>query len=189
MSASTGTGIRCRALIAHARRRALQSDPGQIGLDQSKVQSYLQRRKGEQSMPLALVGGIVAGAVGAGIWAVVTNMTGYQIGWMAVGVGFLVGYAVQFLGQSLERPYQYVGAACALLGFLLGNYFAVVGTVAADVHVDIITVLSRITFDMAAKLMQDAFSPMDLLFYAIAVYEGYRFSLKRITPAELATLQ
>jgi hypothetical protein len=30
---------------------------------------------------------------------------------------------------------------------------------------------------------------MDLLFYAIAVYEGYRFSLKRLTPEELATLQ
>jgi hypothetical protein len=36
--------------------------------------------------------------------------------------------------------------------------------------------------------MKSSFQPMDLLFYAIAVYEGYRFSLKRISTAELAAL-
>jgi hypothetical protein len=165
-----------------------QAPPGQVGLDQMKVQSFMQRRKAEQSMPLALAAGVIAAIVGAVIWAVVTDMTGYQIGWMAVGVGFLVGYAVQYLGKGIERPFQYVGAICALLGCILGNYFAVAGSVAQDMHVDILTVISRIPLDKAAAVMKSSFQPMDLLFYAIAVYEGYRFSLKRISTAELAAL-
>jgi hypothetical protein len=168
----------------------VQDAPGQTSLDQTKVQNFMQRRKANQSMPLALAAGVVAALIGATIWAVVTDMSqGIQIGWMAVGVGFLVGYAVQFLGKGIERPYQYVGAVCALLGCLLGNYFAMVGFAAQQMHVDFFTVIARIPLDKALSVMQDSFQPIDLLFYAIAVYEGFRFSLKRITPAELAALQ
>lgn len=167
----------------------MPDEPVHTELDQTKVQSFMQRRKAEQSMPLALAAGVVAALAGAVIWAVVTDMTGYQIGWMAVGVGFLVGFGVQYLGKGIERPFQYVGAACALLGCVLGNYFAMVGLAAQDVHVDVFTMISRIPLDKAGMVMQASFQPMDLLFYAIAVYEGFRFSLKRITPAELATLQ
>jgi hypothetical protein len=167
----------------------VQDAPGQTSLDQTKVKSFMQRRKAEQSMPLALAGGVVSALVGATIWAIVTDMTGYQIGWMAVGVGFLVGYTVRFLGKGIERPYQYVGAICALLGCVLGNYFAMAGFLAQHLHADFFSVLSRIPLDKAATLMQDSFQPMDVLFYAIAVYEGYRFSLKRITPEELSALQ
>jgi hypothetical protein len=154
-----------------------------------KVQNFMQRRKAEQSMPLALAAGVVAALVGAAIWAIVTDVTGYQIGWMAVAVGFIVGYSVRYLGKGVERPYQYVGAMCALLGCVLGNYFAMAGYAAQQLHADIFTVISRIPLDKALSVMQESFQPMDLLFYAIAVYEGYRFSLKRITPAELAALQ
>ena len=167
----------------------MHDPPAQGGLDQAKVRSFMQRRKAEQSMPLALAGGLVAALAGAAVWAIVTDMTGYQIGWMAVGVGFLVGFAVQFLGKGIERPFQYVGAACALLGCVLGNYFAIVGEVAKETHVGFFTMLTQIPLDAAVTAMQRSFQLMDLLFYAIAVYEGYRFSLKRLSPAELAELQ
>ena len=168
----------------------MPDEPVQGELDQAKVQSFMQRRKAEQSMPLALAAGVVAAIAGAVVWAVVTDMTGgYQIGWMAVGVGFLVGFSVRYFGRGIEPPFQYVGAVCALLGCVLGNYFAAVGVAAQDTHVDVFTMMSRIPLTDAVTVMQAAFQPMDLLFYAIAVYEGYRFSLKRFTPAELAELQ
>ncbi|HEY7982022.1 MAG TPA: hypothetical protein VID19_11105 [Candidatus Eremiobacteraceae bacterium] len=168
----------------------MQDAPGQTSLDQTKVQNFMLRRKDEQSMPLALAAGVVAALVGAAIWAIVTDMTGgIQIGYMAIGVGFLVGYAVRFLGKGIERPYQYVGATCALLGCLLGNYFAMVGFAAQQLHADFFTVISHIPLDKALSVMQESFSPIDLLFYAIAVYAGYRFSLKRITPEELTALR
>ncbi|HKW44184.1 MAG TPA: hypothetical protein VJN22_00920 [Candidatus Eremiobacteraceae bacterium] len=167
----------------------MQYAPGQIGLDQAKVQSFMERRKEEQSLPLALAAGVVAALVGAAIWAVITVTTQFQIGWMAVGVGFLVGYAVQYLGKGMGKEYQYVGALCALLGCLLGNYFVAVGFAAQSLHMDFFALLPRIPVEKIPSLMQDTFQPMDLLFYAIAVYEGYRFSLKRITREELSALQ
>ena len=163
--------------------------PGQVGLDQSKVQNYLRRRRAEQSMPLAILAGVVAALIGAVLWGIVSDVTNYQIGWMAVGVGFLVGYSVQFLGKGIDPPFRYVGAICSLAGCVFGNFFAVVGAIAQQDHVSALTVLGQIPFNVAVDVMTKTFQPMDLLFYAIAVYEGYRFSLKRLTQAELAGLQ
>jgi hypothetical protein len=163
--------------------------PGQIGLDQTKVQNFLRQRRAEQSIPLAILAGVVAALVGAVLWGVVSDSTGYQIGFMAVGVGFLVGYSVQFLGKGIDPPFRYVGAICSLAGCVLGNFFAVVGAVAQQYHVSPLVVLGQIPFGVAVDMMTKTFQPMDLLFYAIAVYEGYRFSLKRMTQAELAGLQ
>jgi len=163
--------------------------PGQIGLDQAKVQSFVQRRRAEQSMPLAILAGVVSALVGAVLWGVVSDSTGFQIGWMAVGVGFIVGYSVRYLGKGMDPPFRYVGAICALAGCVLGNYFAGVGAIASHFHVSVLLVLERMPMNDAFTMMTSSFQVMDLLFYAIAVYEGYKFSLRRLTHEELAALQ
>ena len=46
-----------------------------------------------------VVYGLIGGAIGALLWAAVTYFTGYEIGWIAWGVGGIVGFAVA-LGNS-----------------------------------------------------------------------------------------
>ena len=41
---------------------------------------------------------------------------------------------------------------------------------------------------MIPDVMIATFSPMDLLFYAIAIYEGYRLPLRQVTEEELQQL-
>jgi hypothetical protein len=41
---------------------------------------------------------------------------------------------------------------------------------------------------VAMELLVATFSPMDLLFYGIAVYEGYHLSFRQVTDQELAEL-
>jgi hypothetical protein len=36
--------------------------------------------------------------------------------------------------------------------------------------------------------MQATFNPMDLLFYGIGVYEGYRFSFRQVSQADLTKI-
>ena len=37
--------------------------------------------------------------------------------------------------------------------------------------------------------MKVMFSPIDLLFYAVGVYEGYKFSFRQLTEEEIASVQ
>jgi hypothetical protein len=139
----------------------------------------------KQNLPLAIACGLVAAIVGAVIWATVTVTTEYQIGWMAIGVGFLVGFAVR-LGKGTTALFGGVGAILSLFGCLLGNFFALIGFVAKNQHTDVFSTLSSIDYAKVPDIMGSTFSAMDLVFYGIAVYEGYRFSLHRPAASPVA---
>jgi hypothetical protein len=46
------------------------------------------------------VGGAIAGLVGAAIWAAIGYFTGLEIGWIAWGIGMLVGAGVRVVGSQ-----------------------------------------------------------------------------------------
>ena len=156
-------------------------------IDPAQPQYLQQQLASEQNLPLALVGGAVAAAVSAGIWAGVTASTGYQIGFMAIGVGFLVGYVVRILGKGMTSVFGVVGALFSLLGCAIGNLLAVTQIVAAEEGVSLLDALPQLTPALAQDLMVGFFSPMDLLFYALALYYGYSLAFRQLTEDELQT--
>lgn len=131
----------------------------------------------DDNLPLALVGGLGAAAVGAALWAIITVATGWQIGWMAVGVGFLVGFTIRKLGNGKTLVFGIVGAVLALAGCLAGNVLSVVGYFAHESAAQFFAALSELTPDATVNLLVETSSPIDLLFYAFAVYEGFRLSI------------
>lgn len=137
-----------------------------------------------QDLALGVVGGAVAAAIGAAVWATISYLTNYQIGWMAVGVGFMVGFAVRFLGKGVDAVFGIVGAALSLAGCLAGNLLTVCLVVARQEEYPLLDLLSRLNADLVVKLMSASFRPMDLLFYGLAIYEGYRFSFRPMTGEE-----
>ena len=138
------------------------------------------------SLPAALVAGSVAAAAGAMVWAAVTVFTGMQIGWMAVGVGFLVGFAVRRFGKGSDATFQVLGAALSLAGCLAGNLLAVCAFASRQQDLPLMGVLAGLTPGLAIQLIVETFSGMDLLFYGIAVYEGYSFSRVPAAPPPVA---
>jgi len=136
-----------------------------------------------ESLPMGFMAGLVAAAVGAGLWALVTIITGFQIGWVAVGVGFLVGWAVRVAGKGTHMAFGVLGAGLALGGCALGNLLAIVVIAARHFEVPLQAVFTRLTPDVVWSLMGTTFKPIDLLFYGIAIYEGYRFSIAGGTDA------
>ncbi len=130
-----------------------------------------------ENLPLGFMAGLVAAGVGAGLWALVTIITTFRTGWMAVGVGFLVGWAVRTGGKGTHRAFGITGAALALGGCAAGNLLAMIVIAARHFEVPLLTVFARLTPDLVYGLMQMTFKPIDVLFYGIAIYEGYRFSM------------
>jgi hypothetical protein len=137
----------------------------------------------DSNFPAALLGGLVAAFAGAVVWAVITVTAKVQIGFMAIGVGFLVAWAVRTLGKGHTQLYGIIGGAFALLGCVLGNLLSACGFVATarGESVVSITLSALSTPSLAVNLLRATFDGMDLLFYAIAVYEGYKYSRRPLT--------
>ncbi len=168
----------------------MSQDPSRSGAaasapDPAAVQRALDTLREDQNFNAAISAGMVAAVIGAVAWAAITVATEYQIGWMAVGVGFLVGYAVRRFGHGIEPRFGYLGAALALAGCALGNLLTVIGFVGRSEHISYLSLLGRLNWGAVPGIMAATFNPMDLLFYGIAVYEGYKFSFRVVTPAEV----
>ncbi len=71
-----------------------------------------------------VLGGLIAGAIGAAVWAGVASCTGYEIGWIAWGVGALVGLGYARAARGVGR---FPGIAAAVIAFgsiMAGKYLA-----------------------------------------------------------------
>jgi len=154
-----------------------------------RFERVLQQLSEEQNFAMAIIAGGCAALVGAGIWAAVTVITGYQIGWLAIGVGFLVAYAVRMAGKGLTTKFKVLGALLALAGCAVGNFLTVCHYLGQQYGLGYFEVLTRLKPGAIPDLMASSFSGMDLVFYAIAAYEGYKLSLRQLPEAELNALQ
>lgn len=145
--------------------------------------------KERQNLNKGILGGVLVTLLCAVAWAFITIASNYQIGFMAVGVGLAVGYSIQHFGQGLEPQYGIIGAVLALLGCILGNVFSLIGFAAEDLGVGLFEVLAMIDLTAIPDALIDWTQPMDLLFYGIAVYEGYKFSIKKLDQNDLVKLE
>lgn len=134
----------------------------------------------QQDMSYAIVGGLASSVLGAVIWAVITYFTHYQIGYMAIAVGFLVGFGVRYFGAGIDIPFGVVGAAFAVFGCLLGNLLSQIGFIAESESMGYFQVIPFLNIDVILSIYEESFTPMDVVFYGIAGYEGYRFAFRPI---------
>jgi hypothetical protein len=159
-----------------------------LSIDPQKLHRYMERLRGDQSLMMGITGGFLGAAIGAVLWAVITVLTKYQIGYMALGVGFLAGLGVKLLGKGVDAKFQYAGAAMALAGCLAGNLMAVIISGSLETGISITTILSRLTPAVIVDLYKVTFNVMDVLFYGLAISIGYKYSLKTIPQKDVEKL-
>ncbi len=151
--------------------------------------AWMQRMQSQQSLPGALTGGLLGAVVGAAAWAAITVATKFQIGFMAIGVGILVGILVRKMGRGMSPVYGITGAVFALLGCVAGNLLTTCWFISEHEQTAFTSVLASLTPDAITSLLSATFDGMDLLFYGIAVYEGYKLSFRQFTQEDLAGMR
>lgn len=97
----------------------VQTIQGQMG-----TQGYSAGQKVVSSaLSMAVIGGLMAAIIGGFIWGIIAKITGYEIGFMAVGIGIFCGFGVRILsgGNSGKRG-QVIAIISSLIGILVGKY-------------------------------------------------------------------
>ncbi|QWX84648.1 hypothetical protein H0I23_03100 [Cellulophaga sp. HaHaR_3_176] len=148
-------------------------------------EAVVENLRKEQNFPAAIISGAIVGFICAIIWAAVSISTGYQIGWLAVAIGFAVGFSMGILGKGVDPKFGYAGGLIALLSCVLGNFFTVLGMIANYEGLGYFETLLMFNYGETFSIMAEAFSPMDILFYGIAIFEGYKYSFRKVTDEDI----
>lgn len=145
-------------------------------------QAVMQNEKpANGSVLLGLVAGLVVAFVCGGVWAWLTLTIGYEIGYMAVGVGLLCGFAVVLVGKGRGLWFQLTAVLSSLLSVLIAKYM-IFFYVASDIwndqnSVDTGTKLTLFSAEVMQEFVADftqLFGRYDLLWMLIAVVIAWR---------------
>jgi disulfide bond formation protein DsbB len=96
---------------------------------------------------------------------------------MALGVGALVGFALR-IGNG-GKAFGIMGAFLALFGCILGNYFSLIAFASAEEQVPFFSMMNNADPAKVTNALWEDFTSISILFYALAAYEGYKFSAIR----------
>lgn len=146
------------------------------------AQELHDKQTSDPDMLTALLYGLVAGAVGAAIWFAIVVVTNYEVGIVAVLIGWLVGRAVVFgSGQKRGMKLQLLSVLIALAAMVGAEYFIVREFVvqyvtenagaAQAAQIPLFLPLD-IAVDFIVGVVQD--DPLTLLFWGIALYAAFR---------------
>jgi hypothetical protein len=133
-----------------------------------------------QNFPLAVIAGIVVGVLCSLIWAIFTVVSGTQLGFFALAVGVAVGFTIRYAGKGVVNKFGILGGIIAVLSCVVGNIFSSIGFIALETGLSFWQALIHFDYGMLPLLMKETFHPMDLLFYAFACIEGYKFAFRKI---------
>ena len=165
---------------------AIQSEALTIDqIHQKLSEEDLKELKEEENLIPAIVMGATVGLVGAILWGTISVVTGFQIGYMAVAIGAGVGYTIRLVGKGISQIFGYWGGALAFLSVLLGNILSILGFVANEMDVSLVNAILYFDYSYLPQLMGETFSVMDLLFYGLAIFEGYKFSFRVVSQEDL----
>ncbi|MEV6191774.1 hypothetical protein AB0M19_05165 [Streptomyces sp. NPDC051920] len=128
------------------------------------------------NFPLGLVASIGAGVVSAILYGLVIGLTKHEIGYAAVGVGFLVGIAAGRVGgrsQTLPVVSVIVSVAAVYLGQLIGEAMIIAkeyGVGFNEVFFD--------HFSVAQEAWKADADPLTFVFFAVAAYVAFQSARK-----------
>ncbi|MFI9175674.1 hypothetical protein [Streptomyces lincolnensis] len=123
------------------------------------------------NVALGIVAAVVAALVTAGIYGAIIGATEREIGYAAIGVGFLVGLAAGKIGGS--NPVVPVVSALLSLGAIyLGQLIGIAAIGAEELNVSVTTVLTDYFGDVT-KGWKESADAMTFLFFAIGAFAAF----------------
>lgn len=153
-------------------------------LDRAEQYRLAETLIGEQNFTNGLAAAVVAAIAGAFGWGVVSMATGYMVGWVAIGLGVLVGYGMQVFGRGLTAKFSAAAAALAVFGCLAGNLAGAILYDARTYGLSARDIFSGMTLDDVVAFYSGTLTFMDLVFWLLAVGAAWQFAPRRLSVDE-----
>lgn len=142
-----------------------------------------------QSLPQAIMAGIIAIVVFAVIWSMLTATVGRVFPWMTMLLGALIGLAVRRAGQGLDWRFPTMAAALTFVGSVFAKLVIAAGTTAGEFGTSTIAVLRAVTIMTWPVFFAEAMTPADWAFATFAAGIAAFLASRRLNRREYQALR
>lgn len=133
----------------------------------------------------AVIGGGLAAIVGGAAWGLIVNLSGYEIGYAAWGIGLVAGFGVLLFARGRTGvALQIIAVISSFVGILIGKYFTFFHVLKEVIEEDYgpeaastISIFSGKVIDFFFSKIVAMSSPYDILWIILAV--GTAWSIPR----------
>ena len=140
--------------------------------DEEKQKNYELADKliSEQNFAAAVIVGAVATILAAAAYGIIVATWAFSYGFVAAGVGIVIGLSMQFLGRGISMKFAVVATVYAIIGCVLGNLFRVIIELAQANATSPIDVLRNNSLSVLAEWSVSDVSFVDLVYWFVAVF-------------------
>ncbi|MFJ9338289.1 hypothetical protein ACIRP0_03220 [Streptomyces sp. NPDC101733] len=128
------------------------------------------------NVAFGVLAAVVAGLVSAAVYGAIVKATEHEIGYAAVGVGALVGFAAGKIGGR-NAVLPVVAVLVSVAAVLAGQLFGVALSGAEQLSETVVDVLTQRTSEVVDNWQANA-GPMTFLFLALGGYAAFQISRK-----------
>ncbi len=130
----------------------------------------------------AMVASVVAGLVGGFAWYWITVLTNYQVGYLAIALGWLVGVATCFgAGHKKGKALQLISVAATLITLLLAEFMITLHYIGAEPNYNmsstaLLNHLLAQDYSLVAlfiTIIKNSISPIGLVIWGVGLYTAY----------------
>jgi hypothetical protein len=150
----------------------------------NQAEESIKNETQNPNIPVALLLGLAGAAAGAVVWYLIVRLTGWQIGFAALLIGWLTGKAVVFgAGRKRGVPLQIISIVLTLIAMLASeysiiNYFLNEGGYLGNLPLGLF-------FKVYGSYIFSLQGILTILFYALAIWQAAAIPAPRKLKGEM----
>jgi len=135
------------------------------------------------SVLYSVVAGILASFVAAIVFALYPFLFGIQLEFLAIGVGFIVGFAISKFSRRKNHILGIIGAVLSLVSCVMGDVLSAVAIYSYQNNAPFFEIIASLNFSTITNILFQIVGIENILFYLIAMLIGYALSASPPFPA------
>lgn len=142
-----------------------------------------------QSLPAALLAGVVAIAIYCVLWIALTSLLDRVLPWLTLLLGAMVGFSVQRAGRGVDWRYPLLAAVLALAGAIVANIVVAASTTADIFDTGTLHILRAVTSMTWPVFFDEVFTAADVFYAAFAAALAAFLANRRLSRAQYYALR
>ena len=171
-----GCGL-CGVTITEQPPRIVNGSPTCVACVGQLERELAAQRAGASVYPVAIAAGLAGALIGAAVWAGIAVAAQFEVGYVAVLVGFLAGFGVKLGARTARGPaLQVLAAGLAVIGLLAAKYMTLAYMFRDLASAEGVTLgwFDGLITSAFPEYLSETASPFDLLWIILAVSAAYR---------------